>query len=106
MRLFEEIFQNAEGMALTRCAFVPNGGGYFEGVKAVGDFSPERMILYFPKECIEIEGESLSIGKYCDGDLRLQGKISCVRVLGADGANGANGANGSKTSAENVGGGR
>ena len=42
MRLYEEIFKSAEGVAFSRCIFVPKGGGYFEGVKAVDDFSPTR----------------------------------------------------------------
>lgn len=81
MRLYDEIFKNAEGTALCRCIVVPRGGGYFEGVKAVGDFSPERIVLYFPRESVEVLGEALSIGKYYEGDLRLTGRIFCVRVL-------------------------
>ena len=81
MRLYDEIFKRAEGVALSRFTIVPRGGGYFEGVKAVGDFSPERIVLYFPRESVEVEGEELSIGKYCDGDLRLSGRILSVRLL-------------------------
>lgn len=78
MRLYDEIFKSPSGMALTRCLLIPSGGGYFEGVKAVGDFSPERIVLYFPRESAEIEGENLTIKKYCDGDLELGGKIARV----------------------------
>ncbi len=81
MRLYDEIFKNADGGALARCVVVPNGGGYFQGVKAVGDFSPERIVLYFPKTGVEITGEGLSIAKYYDGDLRLSGRISALNVL-------------------------
>ena len=81
MRLYDEIFKSAEGVALSRFTIVPRGGGYFEGVKAVGDFSPVRIVLYFPRESVEVEGEELSIGKYCDGDLRLSGRILSVRLL-------------------------
>ena len=81
MRLYDEIFKSAEGAALSRCIIVPRGGGYFEGVKAVGDFSSERIVLYFPRESVAVEGEDLSIGKYYDGDLRLTGRIFCVRIL-------------------------
>ena len=80
MRLYDEIFKNADGAALTKCTIVPDGGGYFEGVKAVGDFSPQRIVIAFPKSEIEITGEGLSIKKYCDGDLRLLGKIRCWRL--------------------------
>ena len=84
MRLYDEIFKSVDGISLARCIFVPNGGGYFEGVKTVGDFSPEKIVLYFPRESVEIEGEELSIKKYCDGDLELSGKIVCLRVVGGE----------------------
>lgn len=81
MRLYNEIFKNADGGALARCVIVPCGGGYFEGVKAVGDFSPERIVLCFPKESVEVEGVALTIQKYCDGDLQLAGRIHSLKVL-------------------------
>ncbi len=81
MRLYDEIFKNAEGGALQRCVVVPCGGGYFQGVKAVGDFSSEKIVLYFPRVGVEITGEDLEIKKYYDGDLRLSGKITALTVL-------------------------
>ena len=80
MRLYGEIFKNSELTALARCIVVPGGGGYFEGVKAVGDFSSERIEICFPHETVEIEGEDLSIKKYCDGDLELVGRIITLHV--------------------------
>ncbi|MBQ8685823.1 MAG: YabP/YqfC family sporulation protein [Clostridia bacterium] len=80
MRLYDEIFKNTEGMALSRYTVAVGGGGYFEGVKAVGDFSSERIVLFFPRASVEVEGVDLSIAKYCDGDLRLSGKIVGVRL--------------------------
>lgn len=84
MRLYDEIFKNANGMALSRYTVAVQGGGYFEGVKAVGDFSPERVVLFFPRGSVEVEGVSLSIAKYCDGDLKLDGKITLVRLVDGD----------------------
>ncbi len=83
MRLFDEIFKNDTLASLARCVVIVGGGGYFEGVKTVGDFTPERIVLYFPKETLVVEGENLSIGKYCDGDLRLLGKIHSWRIDGS-----------------------
>ncbi len=80
MRLLNEIFKSTEGTALSTCTLVIGGGGYFEGVKTVGDFSPERVVLYFPRQTLEIEGENLSIAKYYEGDLRLLGKITKLFV--------------------------
>lgn len=81
MRLYDEIFKNADGAATSRCIIVPCGGGYFEGVKSVADFSEEKLTIVFPHQLVEIEGKALCIKKYCDGDLQLLGKIISVRVV-------------------------
>ncbi len=81
MRFYEEIFKNADGAAFARCTVVPNGGGYFEGVKAVGDFSSERIVVCFPRATVEVEGLELSIKKYYDGDLHISGKIVSWKLL-------------------------
>ena len=81
MRLYDEIFKDADGESFSRCIFVPDGGGYFEGVKGVADFSEDRVVLCFPKKNLEIKGVALSIKKYCDGDLQLGGKIRSCEVL-------------------------
>ncbi len=82
MRLYDEIFKNADGGAMERCVVVPCGGGYFQGVKSVGDFSKEKIVLYFPRVCVEVVGEELAIKKYYDGDLHLTGKILSIALLG------------------------
>ena len=80
MRLYDEIFKNTDGMQLARYTVVVKGGGYFEGVKAVGDFSPEKIVLFYGADAIEVEGKNLAIKKYCDGDLQLVGIIQSVRL--------------------------
>ena len=83
MRLYEEISKliDGEAFSLSRCLLIPLGGGYFQGVKAVGDFSEQRIELYFPSAKICVEGKSLAIKKYCDGDLILSGKITSLTAL-------------------------
>ena len=85
MRLYEEI-KGIDGFAQARYMVAVNGGVYFEGVKAVGEFSPEKILLLYPKAVLEIDGENLSIGKYVDGDLKIEGKIRAVSLV--DGGNG------------------
>ena len=80
MRLYDEIFKNADEAALARCVVVPDGGGYFEGVKAVEDFSSERVVITFRKQTVTVEGKSLMIKKYCDGDLHIMGEIVSLQV--------------------------
>ena len=79
MRLYEEIFKNTDAAA--RYSIIVGGGGYFEGVKTVGDFSSQKIVLFFPRNSVKIEGENLTIRKYCEGDLELSGKIHSVTVL-------------------------
>ena len=81
MRLYDEIFKGTEGLGNARFTIAIGGGGYFEGVKTVGDFSPQSIVLYYPRESVEIEGEELFIKKYCEGDLQISGKIYAVRVV-------------------------
>ena len=81
MRIYDEIFKRVDGVGAVRCTMVPNGGGYFEGVKAVGDFSPERIVVCFPRVAVEAEGRNLSIKKYCDGDLHVGGQLLSLRVI-------------------------
>ena len=80
MRLYDEIFKNADGAAFARCIVVPSGGGYFEGVKSVEEFSETSIVICFPRETVAVEGKGLTIRKYCDGDLQLAGKIYSLRV--------------------------
>ena len=83
MRLYDELFKNADGVGGARCVIVPLGGGYFEGVKAVGELSPTRILLYFQNTEILVLGERLTVEKYCDGDLQIRGNIHCVRAPSA-----------------------
>ena len=80
MRLYDEIFKNTDGVAFARCTIVPGGGGYFEGVKAVGDFSPEKVVVCFPHGNVAVEGKGLTIKKYYDGDLQISGQIFTLKV--------------------------
>ena len=84
MHLYEEIFKSVDGAAMSRCIIVPNGGGYFEGVKGVEDFSSERIVLRFSQGLAAIEGRALFIKKYCDGDLEIAGRIFTFSLLEAE----------------------
>ena len=84
MRLHEELFQSVDGWRSARYTVVVGGGGYFQGVKAVGDFSPQSVTLYFPKSCLQVQGKALHIAKYADGDLELRGEIASVSTQTAE----------------------
>lgn len=84
MRLYEEIFKGVDGVSGARCLFLPGGGGYFEHVKFVEDFSTQEVIIAFPSCRVRVFGVRLSIEKYCDGDLQLGGCIFSCTVLKDD----------------------
>lgn len=77
MELYDEIY---EGVKEGRCSFLPNGGGYFQGVKALVGLSDTEITLLFHKELVIVCGEKLEIKKYCDGDLQLSGRIFSVGI--------------------------
>ena len=81
MRLYEEIFGRIDGMGTERCIFIPNGEGYFEGVKSIGDFTDEKIVIYFSTRIVEVFGNRLSIVKYGEGDLRLCGQILSLQFI-------------------------
>lgn len=72
MRLYEELYESYEK---ARCSFVPASGGYFQGVTDIAFLSDEVIVLAFNKLEVRVEGERLQIAKYCDGDVRVLGKI-------------------------------
>lgn len=83
MRFIDELWKREGNDFAARCTVVVGGGGYFEGVKAVGEFSADKVVLYFSGETLEVEGKNLFIQKYLDGDLQLGGKIALLRRVTA-----------------------
>ena len=81
MGLLSEIKKNfsAEGSAFSvQYTVVDGGGGYFQNVKRLLEFSPETVVLKGGKGSLRIEGENLSLGKYFQGDLIVHGMIKKV----------------------------
>jgi hypothetical protein len=83
MRLYEELAKSDAFLAFAgaRVIFLPLRAAYFEGVKALGDFSQGRVEVCFSTCSIAVEGEDLSIGKYTDGDLCVLGKVRSLSLL-------------------------
>ncbi len=53
-------------------------GGYFQNVRRLLEFTPERVVLAGKKGSLSVEGKELSLGKCFRGDVVVRGDISKV----------------------------
>lgn len=78
MGLLSEIkknFSSEESAFRVQYTVVDGGGGYFQNVKRLLEFSPTVIVLKGGKGSLRVEGENLSLGKYFQGDLVVHGTI-------------------------------
>ena len=82
MTLLSEILQSlsAEAGISVQYTVVGGKGGYFQNVRKILEFSPEKIVFRGKKEKISVEGQGLSVGKYCDGDALVLGNIQKVEL--------------------------
>ena len=81
MRLFSEIKRalgQEEDSARVQYTVLDGGGGYFQNVKKILEFSETLIVFAGRRGAIRIEGEGLHLGKYYLGDALVRGSI--VRV--------------------------
>ena len=84
MRLYGEIMRKTgmeELFHAPRCSVLLGGGGYFQGVKGVNEFTSEKIVLCFKGGEVEVTGKSFSIAKYQQGDLEIAGEIYSFSYL-------------------------
>lgn len=81
MRLFTEIRKTLsaeESVARVLYTVVDGGGGYFQNVRRLTEFSPSRIVMRGREGTLLVEGEQLSLGKYFAGDLVVRGTIKRI----------------------------
>lgn len=54
---------------------VDGRGGYFQNVRRLLEFSPACIVLAGKKGRVRVEGQGLSLGKCCMGDVAVLGDI-------------------------------
>ena len=83
MRLFSEIVNQlgAETGAGIQYTVVDGQGGYFQNVKRISEFTPEKIVLRGRKGSVLIAGKNLSLGKYYAGDVAIKGEIGSVEKI-------------------------
>ena len=80
MTLLSEILQSlsAEAGIAVQYTVVGGKGGYFQNIKKILEFSPEKIVFCGKKGKLSVEGAGLCVGKYCDGDALILGNIHKV----------------------------
>lgn len=79
MGLLSEISRSLKAEAGTDvCYTVLEGGGYFQNVKRIEEFSGECVLLRGKKGKVRIVGENLSLSKYYAGDVAVHGEIQRI----------------------------
>lgn len=80
MRLFSEIVKalSAEVGTGVQYTVLDGQGGYFQNVKRISEFSPERIVLRGKKGAVKVEGKNLFLKKYYAGDVAVGGEIERV----------------------------
>ena len=78
MRLFSEIKRalgQEEDSARVQYTVLDGGGGYFQNVKKILEFSENAIVFAGRKGAVRVEGEGLNLGKYYLGDALVKGNI-------------------------------
>lgn len=85
MRLFSEIRKalgESEDPARVQYTVLDGGGGYFQNVKKILEFSENTIVFSGRRGAVRVEGSNLSLGKYFAGDAVVKGNIVKVERTG------------------------
>lgn len=80
MKLLEQILADLGADMAHSVTFVPGVCCYVRGVKTVVEFTPQKVIIVSGKNRLFVEGEGLTVGKYFEGDLLINGGIRGVGI--------------------------
>ncbi len=80
MKLLEQILAEMGGETLKSFTVVPCFGGYFRNVKAIAEYSPEKIKLNLSHGAVLLTGEKLEIGKYFEEDIFIKGNIKVIEI--------------------------
>lgn len=78
MKLLQQILSEVGADTAKAYTVIPGFGGYFKSVRAVVEYSPEKIVLQIGKSQLTVTGNGLAIGKYFEGDLLVSGNIVCT----------------------------
>lgn len=80
MKLLEQILNEMGADTLNSITLIPASCCYLKSVKAVVDFSPERIVLAVGKKRVTLEGENMLLGEFFEGDLIVKGDVRGIKI--------------------------
>lgn len=80
MKILEQILNEFGADTLKSFTVVPSFGGYFRSVRSVSECSPEKIVLLLKRETLTLEGASLEVAEYFEGDIFIKGDIKVINV--------------------------
>lgn len=80
MKLLEQILGELGADTIRSFSVVPSFGGYFRSVKAIAEYSPQKIVLLQKKNSVTLEGNKLEVGKYFEEDVFIKGEIKVISV--------------------------
>lgn len=80
MKLLEQILGELGADTLKAFTVVPSFGAYFRSVRAIGAYSPAKIILLIRRMTVTVEGENLEVGKYFEEDVFIRGSIKEIHI--------------------------
>ena len=80
MKLLEQILNEMGADTLKSITLVPGSCCYLKSVKAVAEFSAEKIELKVGKMRVTVEGNDMQIGQYFEGDILIKGDVRGIKI--------------------------
>lgn len=80
MKLVKQLLKEAGADTDKTFTVALSFGGYFQSVKKVEVYMPQKIVLSVAKKRVTVTGENLVIDKYFQQDLFIKGNITGVSV--------------------------
>lgn len=80
MKLLEQILNEMGADTLKSITLVPGMCCHLKSVRAVVEFSAQKIELKVGKMRVTLEGNDMQIGEYFEGDILVKGDIRGIKI--------------------------
>ena len=80
MKLLQQVLEELGADTLKSFTIVPAFGGYFSSIKAVLEYSDQKVVLRGKKFTVTLEGEKFEVGSYFQEDIFIKGDIKVIKI--------------------------